>query len=66
MDIYRCVFNGRLSKDEWQKVESQAQEIYQDLVNKRQELGLGEFDNSVPESVKKYFEGMGGYKYYEN
>lgn len=37
-------------------IEARAEEIYQDLQKKRTELGLGEFDNDVPESVKRYFD----------
>lgn len=53
-----------LSKVEWQQVEARAKEVYEGLAKKRQELGLGDFDNSVPDSVKMYFEGMGGKEYY--
>lgn len=37
-------------------IETRAEEIYQDLQRKRRELGLGEFDNDVPEPVKRYFD----------
>jgi hypothetical protein len=44
-----------LSDDEKKYIEQRSQEIYNDLLQKRIELGLGDFDNSQPESVKKYF-----------
>ena len=37
-------------------IETRAEEIYQDLQRKRHELGLGDFDNDIPESVKRYFD----------
>ncbi|MEN0039381.1 MAG: hypothetical protein AAGC78_20065 [Cellvibrio sp.] len=37
-------------------IETRAEEIYQDLQRKRHDLGLGEFDNEIPESVKRYFD----------
>lgn len=46
----------QLSEDDVQKIELRSQEIYDQLQQKRTELGLGAFDNSVPDSVKKYFD----------
>lgn len=37
-----------------------AQSMYDDLKERRSRLGLGEFDNSVPDVVKTYFELRGG------
>jgi len=37
-------------------VDARTHEIYLDLQTKRSDLGLGPFDNSVPDSVKRYFE----------
>lgn len=53
-----------LSKAEWQQVDERAQELYQSLLKKRKEMGLGDFDNSVPDEVKKYFFDRGGREYY--
>ncbi len=44
-----------LTQEEQQFVKDQANVIYQDLENRRRELGLGEFDNSMSESVKRFF-----------
>ena len=44
-----------LSDDEKKYIEQRSQEIYNHLLQKRIELGLGDFDDSQPESVKKYF-----------
>jgi hypothetical protein len=44
-----------LSSEEKRFIEQRSQEIYNQLLQKRIELGLGNFDNSQPESVKKYF-----------
>lgn len=45
----------KISEDEKIYIEQRSQEIYNQLLQKRIELGLGNFDNSQPESVKKYF-----------
>jgi len=42
------------TETEWQQIKERAQVIYNELQQQRTELGLGEFDNSVPDSVKKY------------
>lgn len=39
-------------------IQSNAKKIYADIQRERNELGLGEFDNSVPESVIKFYEEM--------
>ncbi len=46
-----------LSPEMLDKIDSRAKEIYDELVRARRELGLGEFDNSTPETVKKDYEG---------
>ena len=48
--------NIQLSDEDLQKVNARSQEIYNQMQQKRTELGLGDFDNSVPASVKKYFD----------
>jgi len=42
------------TETEWQQIKASAKIIYNELQQQRTELGLGEFDNSVPDSVKKY------------
>lgn len=44
------------STEEKQYVETRAQQIYKQLQDERRMKGLGEFDNSVPDTVKKFFE----------
>lgn len=46
-----------LSPEMLNKIDNRAKEIYDELVHARHELGLGEFDNSTPETVKKDYEG---------
>lgn len=46
-----------LSPEMLDKIDNRAKEIYDELVRARRELGLGEFDNSTPETVKKDYEG---------
>lgn len=42
------------TKVEQQQINQRAKAIYDELQQQRTELGLGEFDNSVPDSIKKY------------
>lgn len=44
-----------LTPEEQNFVNTQADEIYQDLQNKRRALGLGDFDNTMTDSVKRFF-----------
>lgn len=39
-------------------IQNRAQEIYDDLQQKRTQMGLGDFDNSVPDEVIKFYEEM--------
>lgn len=43
---------------EQQLVNSRAQQLYDELQEKRRALGLGNFDNSVPDTVKRFFENL--------
>jgi hypothetical protein len=45
-----------LTENDKLKIKSEAKNIYQYYENARKELGLGEFDNSVPQGVQKNFE----------
>ncbi len=45
-------------KTEQEYIKKRSQEIYDDLQKKRYELGLGEFDNTVPDEVVKLYEEM--------
>lgn len=44
-----------LSREDLSNIKSRAKDIYNDLQKSRMEVGLGEFDNSVPQSVGEYF-----------
>lgn len=48
------------SKEELEHIKNRANAIYDDMAEKRQELGLPEFDNNVPESVSRFFSRMEG------
>lgn len=54
-NAFKFLNHINLSDDEKKFIEQRSQEIYSQLLQKRVELGLGNFDNSQPESVKKYF-----------
>lgn len=45
-----------ISVEEQQYINMRSQQIYDELRQRRNELGLGEFDNSVPDTVKHFFE----------
>jgi hypothetical protein len=62
-DFFVSRYNIQLSVEDKLKIESRSQEIYEQIQQKRTALGLGAFDNSVPQSVKKYFDRM---EYYLN
>lgn len=49
-----------VSETEQAVIEQRAQQIYNDLQQQRTAVGLGNFDNSMPESVKKFFERVKG------
>ncbi len=38
------------------QIQKRSQEIYEDLAQQRRNLGLGEFDNTIPASVEQYFQ----------
>ncbi len=44
-----------LTDNDRKEIDTRAKEIYDQIQNKRYELNLGDFDNSVPESVQKYY-----------
>lgn len=48
--------NPSLTVDEKRYVEEKANVLYEKLRHERELLGLGEFDNSVPDAVKKLFD----------
>lgn len=47
--------NIQLNAEEIQSVRNRSEEIYQQLLSERRSMGLGDFDNSVPVEVQKYF-----------
>lgn len=46
------------SSTEQQFINARAQQIYNELQEKRRALGLGDFDNSVPDTVNRFFKLM--------
>lgn len=54
---YKRIYSSDLviSDDEQKYVDSRAQEIYDQLQKIRHEVGLGDFDNTEPTSIKKVF-----------
>jgi|GEM_PF-3498607 len=50
-------FNKKLAPtaEESRAIDARAKEIIDDLQNRRQELGLGNFDNSIPDVVSRFF-----------
>lgn len=45
-----------LNDADYTYIETRAEEIYQDFQRQRHDLGLGEFDNEIPEPVVRYFD----------
>lgn len=58
IDLYESLFNEKLniSVEDQGGIDQRAKEIYNNWAAKRKELGLGEFDNSVPVKVKKHLD----------
>lgn len=50
----------QLNQIDAQKIRTRSEEIYNEVLAERKALGLGDFDNSVPPDVKKFF------SYFEN
>lgn len=57
--LYESRFNMKLSENDLNLVSSSAQDIYNSLESQRIELGLGQFDNSIPPAIKEYFRASG-------
>lgn len=51
-------FKVDLSENDKQLIRQGAEQVYNNLQAARNDLGLGEFDNSVPDSVIKFYEEM--------
>lgn len=51
-------YHIHISEQDKQLIEDLSEKIYQDLETRRSELGLGDFDNSVPDEVIKFYEEM--------
>ncbi len=47
--------NIQLNAEEIQAIRNRSAEIYQQLLSERRNMGLGDFDDSVPVEVQKYF-----------
>ena len=51
-------FPMRLSEGDKAQIEANAQKIYSDFQQQRYQLGLGDFDNYVPDAVNEFFDEM--------
>lgn len=51
-------YNVNLTEQDKLLIKNLSEQIYSDLQTRRSGLGLGEFDNSVPDSVIKFYEEM--------
>ncbi len=47
-----------LNENDFMAINSAAQNIYNTLLERRQSLGLGDFDNSVPEILQRHFDDL--------
>lgn len=54
--VFKEMNHISISEIEQATINQRAQQIYSDLQQQRKEVGLGDFDNSIPESVKKFSE----------
>lgn len=52
---FKETYQINLSSEEQLVVNQRAKDIYENMLSKRRELGLGEFDNTAPDSVKNFF-----------
>ncbi|HEY0892158.1 MAG TPA: hypothetical protein VGE32_03805 [Cellvibrio sp.] len=52
---FKETYQINLSSEEQLLVNQRAKEIYENMSSKRRELGLDEFDNTVPDSVNNFF-----------
>jgi hypothetical protein len=52
------LYNISFSESDWIQVSNKADALYQELEQRRIELGLGAFDNSVPETVQNFFDAL--------
>ena len=43
------------SSKERELVKNRSSELYKELLDKRQALGFGEYDNSTPDAIKKLY-----------
>lgn len=66
LEVYSSIDSGQiqpLTAEEWKMVDDRAEEYYQELAKRRNQLGLENFDNSTPDSVSQYFMHLGGNQY---
>lgn len=53
--------NIQLRSEELQAIRNRSEQIYQQLLSERKGMGLGDFDDSVPTEVQKYFSFLESY-----
>ena len=54
LERYESLYGSKLSKEESAEISRKAQELYDHFQNERHKLGLGNFDNELPDEVKKF------------
>lgn len=54
LERYESLYGSELSKEESAEISRKAQELYDHFQNERHKLGLGNFDNELPDEVKKF------------
>ena len=63
LKISKSVYGVDIGDDEKERIDIRAKEIYGQLQERRKNLGLDGFDNSVPEVVKNFYESIYGENY---
>lgn len=53
-EIKRAGFE--MTDEDKMEIDRQARKIFKDMLDRRRELGLGEYDNDVPEGLENYFD----------
>lgn len=54
LERYKNIYNSQLSTEELKEISTRAQQLYDHFQNERHKLGLGDFDNELPDEVKKF------------
>jgi hypothetical protein len=63
LKVAKSVDGVDITDDDKERIDLRAKEIYSQLQEKRKNLGLDDFDNSVPEVVRDFYESIYGKSY---